>query len=129
MGWSIGTGQDGRDIGYGVPALCDKPGCNEVINRGLDYCCGGYWSDHGCGLYFCGSHQSYRTPRGEDNGVNLCPRCYRYRSPYEPKEDVEEWQHFKLEDESWATWRSENPELVEKYRATVAAVGEHQHDW
>jgi hypothetical protein len=33
MGWSVGEGKDGRDIGYGVPALCDHPDCSEQIDR------------------------------------------------------------------------------------------------
>ena len=35
MGWSLGyDGRWKRDIGYGVPAVCDFPGCNEEIDRG-----------------------------------------------------------------------------------------------
>jgi hypothetical protein len=42
MGWSIGYDENWkRDIGYGVPAVCDHPKCNKIINRGLSYVCGG----------------------------------------------------------------------------------------
>lgn len=129
MGWSIGTGAYGRDIGYGVPAECDKPDCHERIDRGLSYCCGGYLSDYGCGLYFCGTHLTYRKPRGSDGYVELCPRCYRYRSPYEPKEDIEEWQHWKLVDDSWEKWREDKPDKVKRMEKVVAAAGDHTHDW
>jgi len=129
MGWAIGTGANGRDIGYGVPAICDKPGCNNKIDRGLSYCCGEFISDNGCGLYFCLSHLAYRKPRYEEQSVLFCLRCNSYKPPYEPKEDIEEWQHWKLIDVSWEQWRKENPEEVEKLRATVHAAGDHDHDW
>jgi len=52
MGWSIGfDSRWNRDIGYGVPAYCDHPKCNEEIDRGLAYvCCGEqpYGGEHGC---------------------------------------------------------------------------------
>jgi hypothetical protein len=42
MSWAIGyDGRWKRDIGYGVPAYCDHPGCNEEIDRGLAHVCGG----------------------------------------------------------------------------------------
>lgn len=42
MGWSIGFDSNwNRDIGYGVPAFCDHPGCTAEIDRGLAYVCGG----------------------------------------------------------------------------------------
>ena len=50
MGWSIGYDSNwDRDIGYGVPAYCDHPDCNEEIDRGLSYVCGGepYGGDRG----------------------------------------------------------------------------------
>lgn len=62
-------------------------------------------------------------------GVHLCTRCYAYKSPYEPKEDIEEWQHFKLIDYSWHVWRSENLDEVEKIKQIVANMGEHAHEW
>lgn len=120
MGWAIGV-KGGRDIGYGVPALCDKPDCNKKIDRGLSYCCGGYISDSGCGLYFCQEHLEYRTPRGEDHMVELCPRCIRYRSPYEPKPDIPKWIRWKLKDSSWEQWRTENPEEVKRLQQSLAS--------
>ena len=55
MGWSLGYDSNwNRDIGYGVPAYCDHPYCNEEIDRGLSYVCGDalYGGDRGCGLFF-----------------------------------------------------------------------------
>jgi hypothetical protein len=118
MSWSIGYDSNWhRDIGYGVPALCDHPECTEEINRGLSYVCGEdvYGGDRGCGLFFCGKHLflSARLPF-------LCERCGpRRKKPFTPKPDVKEWIDWKLTDESWEQWREENPEEVEKLKASV----------
>ena len=104
MGWSIGydTNWD-RDIGYGVPAICDHPECAEKIDRGLGYVCGKgvpYGGDDGCGLFFCVSH----------GGGHLCEKCTDGNDPdrdlFEPKPDVEEWTNHKMTDPSWAQWRA-----------------------
>lgn len=112
MGWSIGFDSKwNRDIGYGVPAICDHPKCNARIDRGLAYvCCGQepYGGERGCGLYFCGEHQV--GPHGE------CSRCNKKRAPYKPKPDVPEWLRWKLRDASWKQWRDGNPEIVLQYR-------------
>jgi hypothetical protein len=110
MGWSIGYDDKWqRDIGYGVPALCDHPGCTEEIDRGLSYVCGGepYGGDRGCGLYFCEKHRlmSERLPM-------LCERCKARRKPFAAKPDHPEWIQWKLTDESWEEWRQEHPEFV-----------------
>lgn len=110
MGWSIGYDNNWkRDIGYGVPAVCDHPKCNEEINRGLGYVCGGepYGGEKGCGLFFCGKHLNWIGQK--------CPRCAHYKPPYKnPKPDCEEWIRHKLTDESWEQWRKENPEEVKE---------------
>lgn len=121
MGWSIGYderwGKHGRDIGYGVPATCDHPGCGARIDRGLSYVCGSdpYGGDHGCGLYFCGSHLHFED-RG-DECPQLCERCAAEEGPFEPTPDVQEWVDWKLSDESWGPWRAENPEAAAAMRA------------
>lgn len=59
MSWAVGyDAKWHRDIGYGVPATCDYPGCAAEIDRGLGYVCAGepYGGEHGCGLYFCDAH-------------------------------------------------------------------------
>src|SRR6185503_6645031 len=103
MGWSIGfDSRWNRDIGYGVPATCDHPKCNEEIDRGLSYVCGGdpKGGDRGCGLYFCPLHliHSIRLPQ-------LCERCKRRRLPFKAKPDHPTWINWKLTDESWQEWR------------------------
>lgn len=100
MSWSIGYDQHWkRDIGYGVPCLCDHPGCDKQIDRGLAYVCGGepYGADDGCGLYFCDEH----------GGGFQCDQCANDLPPFTPKPDIEEWTNFKMTDPSWAEWRAE----------------------
>lgn len=113
MGWSLGfDSRWERDIGYGVPAVCDHPNCNEEIDRGLAYVCGGdpYGGEEGCGLYFCYAHllMSVKAPQ-------QCDRCAEGDEPYKSKPDVQQWIDYKLTDESWADWRNENPEFVKQY--------------
>lgn len=123
MGWSIGYDSNWkRDIGYGVPAICDHPGCDKEIDRGLSYVCGGepYGGEHGCGLYFCGEHMHYHT--FEDGETQqACERCCTEElQPFEPKPDVLRWVEWKLKHESWQQWRDENPDEVEKLKQMAA---------
>src|SRR3990167_610655 len=115
MGYSIYF-INGRDCGYDVPAVCESPKCNKEIDRGMGYCCGGSPdSEFGCNLYFCGEHLFFRNARGEGY-VQNCYRCSHYKPPYKEKPDVKEWVEWKLNDESWAQWRKENKEKVEKMK-------------
>lgn len=125
MGWSIGYDEHWkRDIGYGVPATCDHPDCNEEIDRGLSYVCGGepYGGERGCGLYFCHAHM--------EGYPQLCSKCKKRRKPFLAKPDHPNWIEWKLTDESWAEWRSENAtevaELQKRLDAhrAAAAIGE-----
>lgn len=63
MGWGdCGTDSKGRSIGYVFDAICDHPGCDKEINRGLSYACGGMHGDCGgqaCEKYFCTDHLYY----------------------------------------------------------------------
>lgn len=107
MGWAIGyDGKWKRDIGYGVPAYCDHPGCWRQIDRGLDNVCGGapHGGVRGCGLYFCSKHRRYhaRLPQ-------LCARCERLRPPFKPVGEHPHWIAHKLTDSSWQDWRDQNP--------------------
>lgn len=119
MGWSTGfDSQWNRDIGYGVPATCDYPGCGEEIDRGLAHvCCNQepYGGEHGCGLYFCGKHHDHYRRRVS----GLCERCATDQEPFVPTPDVPEWVEWKLTHESWAQWRDENPGEVARLRATA----------
>jgi hypothetical protein len=102
MSWAIGhDGHWNRDIGYGVPAICDHPRCQAAIDRGLSYVCGGqpYGGADGCGLYFCPRHLAGVPP--------LCPRCRNHRPAFTPKPDTAEWVAHKATDPSWADWRAE----------------------
>lgn len=119
MGWSLGYDDNWRrDVGYGVPAYCDHPGCDKMIDRGLGYVCGGepFGGEHGCGLHFCGEHLWHRKPRGHDRFVPNCKRCMTYRAPFTPKLDHPEWIDWKMTDGSWAKWRDENPSFVALHR-------------
>lgn len=121
MGWSIGFDDNwNRDIGYGVPAYCDHPDCTEQIDRGLAYVCADQQSrgGDGCGLYFCEAHLGYGTPALN----NCCERCRDGKEPFTPKPELPEWIQFKMADDSWARWRSENghPEPTPEMRAAAA---------
>jgi hypothetical protein len=109
MGWAVGFDRRwGRDIGYGVPATCDFPGCGKAIDRGLSYVCGGepYGGEHGCGLYFCGQHLLLGASAWQ------CERCVAGEPPFDPTPDTAEWISHKLTDPSWADWRDLHPEEV-----------------
>ena len=59
MGWASGTNYEGRAIGYSRSSTCEHEDCNEKINLGLAYCCGGLDGVNGlmgCGHYFCYEH-------------------------------------------------------------------------
>ena len=118
MGWSIGFDTNwNRDIGYGVPAICDSPKCSEEIDRGLSYVCGQepFGGEKGCGLYFCSKHLYFHEFR-DGEVTSVCKRCDTYKSPYNAKPDTKEWIDWKLTDESWEQWRAENPDEVKKLK-------------
>lgn len=122
MGWSIGYDSKWkRDIGYGVPCVCDHPDCDKEIDRGLSYVCGSesYGGEYGCGLYFCEEHKTYTDNEEKYDGrpPQLCDCCLQEGEPFKPKPDTHEWINWKLTDESWQQWRDENPEEVKKSRA------------
>lgn len=119
MGWSIGYDEKWkRDIGYGVPAICDQPKCTAEIDRGLAFVCGSepYGGDHGCGLFFCSAHRRLHSFR-DGCLKDVCCRCDRGKQPYEAKPDTPEWIRWKLTDESWETWRVENPDEVKRLQS------------
>lgn len=114
MSWAIGfDSRWQRDVGYGVPVICDHPRCNAEIDRGLSYVCGGgpYGGEKGCGLFFCYEHLSGGWGPGV---VQRCSRCRNGhgRTPFTPKPDLHRWIRHKLTDESWQAWRDENPDEV-----------------
>lgn len=124
MGWSVGYDTKwNRDIGYGVPAYCDHPGCMAEIDRGLGYVCGGepYGGEHGCGLYVCSDHYEHAGDR-RDN-ARLCRACRYGKDWYTPTPDHPDWIKHKLTDESWQQWRDENPAEVASLTAKPGAEG------
>lgn len=117
MGWEIGYDEKwNRDIGYGVPAICDHPLCNNEIHRGLGYVCGQepYGGDKGCGLFFCYEHLY----------PDICDNCLDNKPPFIPKSDTEEWITWKLKDDSWEEWRKLNPKKVEYYKSFLKFLKE-----
>lgn len=149
MGWAVGRDRARRrHIGYGVPALCDHPGCFEKIDRGLSYACGGgvvgiY--DANCGLFFCKHHLLYRavcngelcTPESlsaaqlEDvrvEFVEVCERCAMGMAPFDPRPDTAEWAWHVTHDSSWRAWREDEPEWAAEMQKIVdKAVQNHDN--
>lgn len=119
MGYQVYEDRAARDLGverwagYGVPAICDHPECEAEIDRGFSYRCGED-DEAGCGLSFCASHLLI-------GGVDpeMCIRCCEEEPPFTPKPDTAEWESWMLTDDSWRTWRDENPERVAAMRARV----------
>lgn len=119
MGWSIGYDENWcRDIGYGVPCVCDHPGCDAQIHRGIAHVCGGEprGGEDGCGLFFCSKHLVLGV---ENKDHQVCERCAEGKEPFEPKPDAREWIEHKLNDPSWQQWRDENQTEVAELRATL----------
>ncbi len=124
MGYAIYQ-MNGRDCGYGVPAVCDYPKCREEIDRGMAYCCGGAPdSEQGCHLYFCSSHLLYvefiNDNKEYEMSPQVCDTCaialkiggdnYKlWPAGYKPKKDSLKWVIWKIYHESWQQWRDENP--------------------
>lgn len=115
MSWAVGYDHErDRDIGYGVPCICEHPKCRREIDRGLAFLCGDIHKDGGCKLYFCGNHL-YSTSRG-----SRCKSCLqRRRKSYKAKPDVRAWLRHKLRHESWRQWRKENPAQVAAMKKIV----------
>lgn len=125
MSWAVGYDDNwDRDIGYGVPSICDHPECDMEIDRGLSHVCGGdpYGGEHGCGLYFCGEHIWYHE-FGEDF-AQACERCCDGKTPFTPTPDTREWMEWKLTDESWGGWREDNPKIVLKLKKSLEIMDE-----
>ena len=101
MGYSIGYDSKWkRDIGYGVPAYCDHPGCDEEIDRGMGWQCES--EKCGCKKYYCATHL-YSTKK------------HTHDAP--PVRWHPDWRDHVLSDASWAGWRRKNKAEVEKLRA------------
>lgn len=127
--------------GYGVPTYCEQPGCNEEIDRGMSFACGGEpFSEHGCDRYFCEKHlcptcvHKVFKEDGHDCEKNeeeceykqLCQRCAVGKAPFDYKPEHPDWIKHLLKDKSWATWRKNNPATVKEFRTLLTSQKEHE---
>ncbi|MFZ4843938.1 hypothetical protein [Mycetocola saprophilus] len=128
--------KNNRWAGYGVPAVCDWPECDTAIDRGMAFKC----EDHGTfKLFLNGEEIDYDRyedePDAEEEWVEaegceffLCHAHLDDRDKFDHgtlkvgKPDSVEWLKHMLTDESWADWRTENPEKVRAHQATVNAA-------
>lgn len=121
--------------GYGVPAICEHPDCNEEIDRGISYACGGEpFSEHGCDRYFCGKHKNYeywdnkneRWCRHKNDCdcemVEVCERCAKNKPQFPYKLEHPTWVKHLLKDKSWAEWRKENPQEVKELKSKLDKI-------
>ena len=119
MGYSVyWIAYRNRWEGYGVPAVCDWPNCHVELDHGL--------------AYRCEEHVAHEWDiDGEDEKIVYLEGCdltlcekHRYNDEEShfaitPKPNVPEWIAFLLSDDSWAQWRAENPEKVERYERCI----------
>lgn len=101
MGWAYGINQEGREVGYSVEAICDAPGCEAEIDRGLAYVCGDMHDggDYGCGRYFCGKHLFFGIPG------QICESCNSYWEKDHPEEVAADEEEFQARLEHMQTER------------------------
>lgn len=113
--------------GYGVPAICEHPDCNEEIDRGISFACGGEpFSEYGCDRYFCSQHLEITCIAhfGEEcpdeledcDSVELCERCAKGEEEFPYKPEHPDWIKHLLTDGSWKEWRKESPIEVEELK-------------
>lgn len=109
MGYSIGQSKfEGkyRFIGYAVEAYCDQEGCNNVINRGMDYQCGD------CQGYFCydclSQHGKVEIELDDDwkNEFGEASSGCTHNAVW--KNHHPDFLRHLLTDSSWADWRAGN---------------------
>jgi hypothetical protein len=80
-------------VGYAVEATCDLDDCEEKIDRGLAYVCGGMHDgdEFGCGQYFCPQHLFYTrlwsSTQNEEVFPQLCGSC---SAQVEDLDDIED---------------------------------------
>jgi hypothetical protein len=88
MGWgNCGLDSKGRPIGYMYEGICDHPGCNKEIDRGLGYACGDMHGEDevSCENYFCSEHLYFSdTPIGTRF---LCEDCAKLMAEYMEEEN------------------------------------------
>jgi len=99
MGYQI-YWANGRWQGYGVPAYCDYENCKEEIDRGLAYRHENENDDETPRIFVCNKHKLA--------SLNKIKIDFEKEHP--------EWLSHILTHGSWKQWRSENPEIVKKYK-------------
>jgi len=108
MGWSYcGERDDGEPIGYSVDATCEHPNCNEKIDRGVSYACGGMHGNgtYSCDKYFCEEHRCWHDyAKDEEDSPMLCKECFDTLNKmliedgsFDDKEDDGEWEWYGKE--------------------------------
>lgn len=123
--------------GYGVPAYCEFPSCEEEIDRGVSFACGDEpFSEYGCDRYFCSKHKRWGAWDEENEKWcdceddcdhefhHYCDRCLSGDDSFPYKPEHPEWVYHVLNHESWGEWRKENPEMVEEYKKLPARPAE-----
>jgi len=80
MGWGdCGLDTAGRPVGYNISSSCDDPVCDEWIDRGLGYACGGMHgeSEYSCEKYFCEDHMGFISIDciSGTTGESVCVAC------------------------------------------------------
>ena len=112
--------------GYGVPAICEHPDCNEEIDRGMPYACGEEpFSEYGCDRYFCGKHKEMvgynafgeKCKHEKDCDCEFkeyCESCAKGIDSFPYKPEHPKWLKHLLKDKSWAEWRKNNPQKVKE---------------
>lgn len=120
--------------GYGIPAYCEQPECNEEIDRGMAFACGGEpFSEMGCDRYFCSKHKQYTCWKRDGSEeqcdhekkckcecFEVCERCSKNESPFPYKPEHPDWVNHYLKDGSWATNRKNNPDKVKEFKVLQA---------
>lgn len=109
MGYGIGQSKfEGkyRFIGYSVEAYCDQEGCNNEINRGMDYQCGD------CQGYFCydclSQHGKVEIELDDDWKSEFGDASSGCSHNGVWKDHHPDFLRHLLIDESWASWRVEH---------------------
>lgn len=142
MSWEIGFHKEQqRHIGYSVFAICDHPNCTVEIDRGLAYmCCEDPKPSASCEGFYCAEHRDNYVYGDEIDdmdddeleamGIDVesqavfdavengdIVRCRHLPIPLNKESAY--WLELVLADESWATWRDENPKKVTAYQEAL----------
>ena len=137
-----------RHGGYGVTAYCEHPDCNEEIDRGMSFACGGEpFSEVGCDRYFCEKHRHYTGFKMNGDSFpdclcdceddpevekececefhSVCERCAKGEEPFDMKPEHPEWVYHLLNHYSWAEWRKKNKDTVEELSKLPSRMPEY----